>query len=338
MMVRNERLDAFYPQTPACFHQAIGRAIERIPEPSARRRRVRTALAIAALVALLGGAALAAAKHWGVLDFLNGDAQRTAQEAQDLIQSGLADPVTVDDVTFELTDAAYDGRQLYASLRMSSAERAVVPFFGFADENRPDAPWIGAGVSKVFINGEQAGIWHEDGRSDESGAYGYFSADYLTESTGALDVKIVVGTYMAGVGGPVSVGEMHFQLAVQAEGASDKTIPGDADMNGCSLVNFEFKQTPFKLYLSIAYTIDPALDRFEKLRREYMMVELYDEQGEPIRAVGGGGYREPDNGVYSTNSEWSADGAPHKSLTIKLRGMDEEVYGTYTFDCEEVTK
>ena len=117
--MRDERLkkqlERAFPQTPAVFHARMAQiaADTRAQKRISRRRALRLAMICLTLMAL-GGAAVAAMNHYGVLNFNSGwddSYYFSLPEAQDMIQYNLACETT-GALEWRVKEAIYDGRVL----------------------------------------------------------------------------------------------------------------------------------------------------------------------------------------------------------------------------------
>ena len=105
-------------------------------------------------------------------------------------------------------------------------------------------------------------------------------------------------------------------------------------LDGVTITKLDIKYTPFRMYTDVTYTIDPALQKFDRMRRQGMFLFLYDECGREVDGLDG---ESTDNGdgTYAIHEEWTLPVRAHRALTIKLLGQDSDIYGEYVFQLEE---
>jgi hypothetical protein len=323
---------AFAP-APAGFTARLERTLQTLPERRDRKVSLRAALVAAILVILLAGAALALTSHWGILDFLRSYTGEPGEVARSLVTTGPETaPVTVGPVTFALTDAAYDGERLFVAVH---AHTDGVPLRGDsfgsisgrpADENAEASATIGS----LTDGGREFFGDNEDFYPTEDGL-DLYSEFLLGENAGSavnLEVLVYEDDYERMQGGALS-----FRLPGVAE-AKEFTTKEPIALDGVTVTKLDIKYTPFRMYTDVTYTIDPALGKFDRMRRQGMFLFLYDENGREVDGLGG---ESADNGdgTYTIHEEWALPVRAHRALTIKLRGQDSDLYGEYTFHLEE---
>lgn len=327
---RNPRLDACFEPTPACFHEALLNATSNLSPAQSGRTSARRALLIAALIVLaLGTAAFAAANRFGIFDFLAERGQTFGARAPELVETGLAEPVTTGGITFELNEAIYDGERLYVTVRMHSLDYPVVNAMDWEPEDL-GVPQMLGGSSLKSIDGQPVNGYTGSGRNEDGAAYEILITEY-PGATEAIDVEL--GLFAFDVNDERS-GDAVMRFTVPVSNELNETVSHfePIEMNGFTLTELTLNYTPLGLSVRGTYAIDPALDRYERLRREYMTVKLYDENGLEIR-----GDSNPIENPEAFSSAWEASDEPHRVLTIAFVGNDTEEYGRYTFDVKEGT-
>ena len=325
---------AFAP-VPERFIARLERTLETLPEREVRWIPLRAALVAAILLILLAGVALALTYHWGILDFLRGYTGEPGETARSLVTKGPeAAPVTVGPVTFTLTDAAYDGERLFVAVH---AHTDGVPLRGDsvgslsgrpADENAEASASIGSltAAGREFFGDNEDFYPAEDGMD----LYSEFLLDAGAEDGSAVNLEVLVyeDDYAK-----MQSGALSFRLPGVAE-AKEFTVKEPIVLDGVTVTKLDIKYTPFRMYTDVTYTIDPALGKFDRMRRQGMFLFLYDEDGGEVDGLGG---ESADNGdgTYAIHEEWTLPVRAHRALTIKLRGQDSDIYGEYTFQLEE---
>lgn len=321
--------------SPGLKRRTLAR-IERYEEANNMKKRYKLSGILIALLALLfAGVAYAAVTQWGVLDLLAANRVIPTERARDTILNNLnVAPVMVDDVRFELTDAAYDGQQIYISLRTSSDTKTTMGRYTWSHEALE--PELYTGVESVAINGQVVDFNPTEDRYVDGITYGMISVPYAMQPGEQPEITLELRVFTAGAT-QSDTGELRFTLPVKDDAAQTIVIDEPISMKGVTVTYMELKYTPLKLYVTLKYTIDPELPRFERLRRESMFFELWgDEAG--LQGYSGRSAKSDDEDAYTVQSEYVATDTPYQHLTVELRGADTEVYWIHNFDFEEGAK
>lgn len=182
--MRDERLkkqlERAFPPTPAVFHARMAQiaADTRAQKRISRRRALRLAMICLTLMAL-GGAAVAAMNHYGVLNFNSGwddSYYFSLPEAQDMIQYNLACETT-GALEWRVKEAIYDGRVLRVlyAVRDTAARE---PFSSADPEDEQSSAWSAYwamcqregvflksdGNGEIFVNGQGVNLESVDMR------------------------------------------------------------------------------------------------------------------------------------------------------------------------------
>ena len=312
------RLDACFDQTPACFRVAIESVTADLPRMP--RRAVR---------ALLGAAALAAHQRWGVLSWLSGSLTSTTADAPALVATNLAEPVTLLGVTFEVVDAACDGDVVYVATRISAPGYAIEDTF---ETTKSDLPTRSAYVLFDSVDGRKVPASMGERSEDDGALYSIIRAEKPADSGDVLSVAL---TLCAWDEADREKEERTLRVEVPVRSDHNRTVSAfePVAMNGLTLTALELNYTPLKLRLRLSYALDPGLDRFERARREYMEVALYDAQGNDLMS-GSQDWEASETGMTFVG-EFAAAQTPHDRLTVTLTGLDGEEYGRHTFEFKE---
>lgn len=320
---------AFAP-APERFNRRIERTLALLEERRARRIPVKAVVIAAVILILLAGAALALTARWGVWDFLTTGSARPSGEAKALIANSPAPPVKVGEATFTLTDAAYDGERVFVAVRVQ-ADRLGVVGEGWASQDggpAPGEPVLTAGLGALAADGVQAECDSIDFRYSRDGTDLY--AEYLLgERITDLSIEL-----------PVSLTDEHF---TQAEhGVLSFRLPARAEpcalgakvpaaLDGITVTRLDARYTPFRLYVDASYEIDPALGKFDRMRRQSMTLTLLGEAGEELDMLNSSGF-EGDITQNRIHAEWNLPVKAQRTLTLRFRGQDGDPYGDYIID------
>lgn len=113
--MRKSEWQKAFGDTPASFQNSVSQALSRLEsQRKVRRRSVKVAAIVAAAAITLSGTALALARHWSSLDYLNGGQQpQTLPEATALLEDLSSTPsASTARVKYSAQDMVYDGNQL----------------------------------------------------------------------------------------------------------------------------------------------------------------------------------------------------------------------------------
>ena len=113
--MRKSEWQKAFGDTPASFQNSVSQALSRLEsQRKVRRRSVKVAAIVAAAAITLSGTALALARHWNSLDYLNGFQQpQTLPEATALLEDLSSTPsASTARVKYSAQDMVYDGNQL----------------------------------------------------------------------------------------------------------------------------------------------------------------------------------------------------------------------------------
>lgn len=113
--MRKSEWQKAFGDTPASFQNSVSQALSRLESRrKVRRRSVKVAAIVAAAAITLSGTALALARHWSSLDYLNGGQQpQTLPEATALLEDLSSTPsASTARVKYSAQDMVYDGNQL----------------------------------------------------------------------------------------------------------------------------------------------------------------------------------------------------------------------------------
>lgn len=113
--MRKSEWQKAFGDTPASFQNSVSQALNRLEsQRKVRRRSVKVAAIVAAAAITLSGTALALARHWNSLDYLNGFQQpQTLPEATALLEDLSSTPsASTARVKYSAQDMVYDGNQL----------------------------------------------------------------------------------------------------------------------------------------------------------------------------------------------------------------------------------
>lgn len=113
--MRKSEWQKAFGDTPASFQNSVSQALSRLEsQRKVRRRSVKVAAIVAAAAITLSGTALALARHWNSLDYLNGGQQpQTLPEATALLEDLSSTPsASTARVKYSAQDMVYDGNQL----------------------------------------------------------------------------------------------------------------------------------------------------------------------------------------------------------------------------------
>lgn len=113
--MRKSEWQKAFGDTPASFQNSVSQALSRLESRrKVRRRSVKVAAIVAAAAITLSGTALALARHWNSLDYLNGFQQpQTLPEATALLEDLSSTPsASTARVKYSAQDMVYDGNQL----------------------------------------------------------------------------------------------------------------------------------------------------------------------------------------------------------------------------------
>lgn len=325
-------MDALYPPTPSCFHDAMWNAVDRLSDRHVTGRGFRTAVIATVMVVALAGAAYAAAVHFGVLEQLRQRGFEPIRGAEELVTNASGEQaVMVGDVKFELTEQAYDGEQIFLSLKMSSDKFPVHGVFGWSEPGVPGS--VLCNVHDVYIDGERVlDFEYGEAKQVDRQSFGMIIVPYKGEGDPEIKLDLSVyhedtNTWDAGV----------MAVVASTRDRLDKVLalPEPITMNGVTVSEIEMRYTKFMLYITLKYTIDPELPRFERLRRELMFYELAAPDREPLIKGCAVNLRGEE---YIVKGEAVATDEPFEVLTIALRGEDGEVYWEHTVNFVEDTK
>lgn len=138
-------LEESFPQTPDSFHARMEQTVQSARQQSrfTHRRHLAKAALICALTLIVGGAAVAAMNHYGVLNFNSGwedDYYFTLPGAQDMIRYDLTQAQT-GNILWKVKEAIYDGRVLrllYSAQDLTETNPFPTPEqdYGFDDMER----------------------------------------------------------------------------------------------------------------------------------------------------------------------------------------------------------
>ena len=175
-----EILEKAFPDTPAAFHNrmlAVAADVKKEKKGMNGKLFLRAALVCLLALSLTGGA-LAAANHYGVLNFRSNWESHyfTLPGAEDMIHYDLAE-VRTGKLTWKVKEAAYDGRVLRVlySVRDTEADAPLTGSDPFTDyyENMYQNHGVALeadGCGELFVNGQPVNMESLDARySEENG-------------------------------------------------------------------------------------------------------------------------------------------------------------------------
>lgn len=332
--MRNENMDKLYPPTPDSFHDAMLKTVNGLREERFSDVRHRTVLLAAALLLALAGAAYATAAHFGVLSQLRNIGFEPAPGAETLVTTIEDAPTAAaGGVEFALTESAYDGEQIFLSIKMRSDSSPVVPTWAWIEQETPGTVY--ASLMGVFIGGEEVHSFeYGDAAKLDDEYFGMIIVPY--KGAPSPEITLNLGTYCADTD---ARDECTITAFVPTDAALQKTLilPEPIEMNGVTVTALEMRYSKLKLYVTLKYTIDPNLPRFEMLRRQSMFFEL-TAPGRSIESRGGrSGFSDAEQ-VYIVESEYVATDEAFSALNVMLRGQDGEVYWQQTVNFKEDAK
>lgn len=327
-------MDALFPPTPKSFHNAMWSAVDRLSEQRFSGTRRRVSLIAAALILAMAGVAYAAVAHFGVLDQLSQGGFTPIQGAESLVTTEPDMPFAMaGDVKFEVTETAYDGEQIFISVKMSSDKFPVQGVFGWSAPGIEGSVYCN--VYDVYVNGVLSlDFQYGEASQIEGESFGMINVPYKGE--GNPVIKLDLGVRHEDTDS-WDTGEL--TLTVPTGRAVERTmaLPEPVTMNGVTVQSMEMRYSMLKLYTTLTYTIDPSLPRFERMRREYMYFELTPTGREIQERSGMCGWSEEEQ-AFVVKTEAVATDESFDSLTVALRGEDREVYWEQTVNFKEDAK
>lgn len=116
--MRKDEWQSAFGAVPESFENSVAKGLRRLETPKTIRRwSVKAAAIAAAAILALSGTALAVAKHWGSLDYLNRRAQQTLPEATGLVEDLSSVPsVSTQRVKYSAQDMLCDGNMIFVTV------------------------------------------------------------------------------------------------------------------------------------------------------------------------------------------------------------------------------
>ncbi|MBR1585062.1 MAG: hypothetical protein IJ662_05940 [Clostridia bacterium] len=180
-----QTLEKAFPETPALFHDRMRDAL--IVRPvRGKSRRIGGVALICALALMVCGGALAAMKHYGVLNFnagWNDDFYFTLPGAESMIHYDLAEAAT-GDLTWKVKEAAYDGRVLRILYSMTD------PTLEVTENNIDEALYAMQKKNGVYLECEGNGEIYVNGLGVNLSTMDYRPGEKKGEIEGWFDCKM----------------------------------------------------------------------------------------------------------------------------------------------------
>ena len=288
-----EEWQAAFGAAPEGFSQRVEETVRRMQRPRSQGRKVRLALIMACILALAAGTALAL-NRTGLLDTLAANLRRfLLPQAAELVRSDIRQSGgALGAATFTVEEAACDGRQVYAVVRVRGMEQALLmddaaePSWGTEWWKDKDV-YAGETFSKrAHDSGRslvQAQVDVRAGLTDRQVAYDgediLYTISLPLPQTGEVELEVITVDLYAQKD-RVQRGTLAFEPPMtDTPVVYSAQTPVELPEAGLTLTRFTLEQTPIATYLTAEYALSDdarAMDYADGI-----WIRWLDGDGEP---------------------------------------------------------